>query len=160
MTKHDYSHLSDEELKELIRKREAKLRALMTSEEFDDFVKNEEPKFDTTKLEQMTGKQKSGRVSTGYKPKKIRRSMTEVPDFLVIICKILYPFISLITYVFAIFGFIICLISVYNLWKTCSASGWQEIFKNKETLYIIFSVVGIKIISEIRFWIYRIKESV
>lgn len=81
------------------------------------------------------------------------------PGFLIIICKILNPILTVLGFLFLIAGGLYSLLSAYTVWKVCTVSGWHGLIETKYTLHIILYFVLLFAINHLRYLVYRIADN-
>lgn len=142
-----YEHLTDHELKEKLSEKETFLRSHMSESEYISFV--EELEKNKIKIVPIPEQKKSG---------KFTLDLDFPPTFLVIICKIIKPIISILGFVFLVGGGLYSLLAAYTVWKVCAVSGWHGLIETKYTLHIVLYFVLLFAINHIRYLIYKITE--
>lgn len=80
------------------------------------------------------------------------------PVFLIVICKILKPLLTVFGFVFLIAGGLYSLLSAYCIWKVCAMSGWHGLIETKYTLHIVIYFVLLAGINQLRYWVYKITD--
>lgn len=141
-----YEHLTDHELKEKLFEKETFLRSHMSESEYISFVENLEK--NKIKIVPISEQKKSGIFTL---------DLDFPPTFLVIICKIIKPIISILGFMFMVGGGLYSLFAAYTIWTACTSSGWQGII-SKYTLHIVLYFVILFLINHVRYLVYKITE--
>lgn len=146
----DYGDLSDNELKKQIADSEASLRSMMSPEEYDAFMK----KLDSEKIKLNEGNTYIPRKKFSFSD--LEMALLNAPGFVVVLCKIINPILTLASTIFLIAGGLFSLLCAYSLYKVCVVSGWHGIFETRYALYIILFFVINFLVGRLRLIIYMI----
>lgn len=150
----DYSSLSNEELKKRISASEEFMRSRMSAEEYATFIKELDSQKIEFKLEDKAFSKKKKRFSFSFDDLEI--TLASAPTFVVVLCKILNPILTLASFVFLIAGSLFSLFCAYSLYKTCTVSGWHGILETRYALYIILFFVINFIIGKLRLIVHMV----
>lgn len=92
------------------------------------------------------------------KSRKFEFDLDFPPGFLIVICKILNPILTILGFLFLIAGGLYSLFAAYSVWKVCAVSGWHGLI-TKYTLHIVLYFVLLFIIGRLRYIVYRIADN-
>lgn len=141
----EYSHLSDEELKQRIAAGEKFLRSHMSEEEYENFMQE----IERNKVV----------LNPIYTEPKKRFSLEDAlicpPTLVVILCYILKPILLYGGFVFMLCGGLLSLIMAYGIIKSCITFGWHGIL-TINTVYILAYLVIMFIIDKLRYIVYLV----
>lgn len=98
-------------------------------------------------------------ISEKKKSRIIEFDLDFPPGFLIVICKILNPILTILGFLFLIAGGLYSLLAVYSVWKVCAVSGWHGLIETKYTLHIVLYLVLLFIINRLRYLVYRIADN-